>query len=123
MTQRINTAVKLLAVVAALGAASGASAQSKGEWLGKVGVVFDEPGVDGLFLWGRFPAHVDIRRLIEQAHDARIFLAPGSLFSNTRDYDQYIRLNVSHCNDIQFKRFIESQTCSETARRVTEHGV
>ncbi len=38
MTQRINTAVKLLAVVAALGAASGASAQSKGEWLGKVGV-------------------------------------------------------------------------------------
>jgi DNA-binding transcriptional MocR family regulator len=93
------------------------------EWLGKVGVVFDEPGVDGLFLWARFPAHVNIRRLIEQAHDARIFLAPGSLFSNTRDYDQYIRLNVSHCNDIRFKRFIDAQTGSETAQRVTDHGV
>jgi outer membrane protein len=45
MTKRINNAVKLLAVVAALGAASGASAQSKGEWLGKVGVNRISPDV------------------------------------------------------------------------------
>jgi len=38
MTQGINNALKLLAVLAALGAATGASAQSKGDWLGKVGV-------------------------------------------------------------------------------------
>lgn len=46
MTKRINTAVKLLAVAAALGAASGASAQSKGEWLGKVGVNRISPQVE-----------------------------------------------------------------------------
>ncbi|MHC8336763.1 aminotransferase-like domain-containing protein [Pseudomonas sp. HLT2-19-2] len=84
------------------------------EWLGKKGVVFDDSGAEGVFLWGRFPRHVDLRRLVEQAHDARIFLAPGSLFSNTRDYDQYIRLNVSHCNDIRFKRFIDAQLDCET---------
>jgi outer membrane protein len=49
MTQRINrgttTAIKLLAVLAALGAASGAAAQSKGEWLGKVGINRISPDV------------------------------------------------------------------------------
>ena len=45
MTKRINSAVKLLAVVAALGAASSASAQSKGEWLFKVGVNRISPDV------------------------------------------------------------------------------
>src|SRR5262245_11656137 len=45
MTNRMNSAAKLLAVVAALGAASGASAQSKGEWLGKVGVNRISPDV------------------------------------------------------------------------------
>ncbi len=45
MTKRINNAVKLLAVIAALGAASGASAQSKGEWLGKIGVNRISPDV------------------------------------------------------------------------------
>ena len=75
----------------------------------------DEGVVEGLFIWARFPAHVDLRRLIEEAHDARIFLAPGSLFSNTREYDQYIRLNVSHCNDMRFRQFVADHLCSETA--------
>lgn len=79
------------------------------EWLGSLGVEFDEHSVDGLFLWARFPDHVNIRSLIEQAHDGRIFIAPGSLFSNTHAYDQYIRLNVSHCNDPRFKQFIEAR--------------
>lgn len=85
------------------------------DWLTKVGVEIDEGVVEGLFIWARFPAHVDLRRLIEEAHDARIFLAPGSLFSNTRGYDQYIRLNVSHCNDIRFRQFVADHLCSETA--------
>ncbi|WP_155454682.1 OmpW/AlkL family protein [Massilia eburnea] len=45
MTKRINSAIKLLAVAAALGAASGASAQSQGEWLAKVGVNRISPDV------------------------------------------------------------------------------
>lgn len=42
MTKRI---IKLLAMAAALGAASGASAQSQGEWLGKIGVNRISPDV------------------------------------------------------------------------------
>ncbi|WP_028102043.1 OmpW/AlkL family protein [Pseudoduganella violaceinigra] len=45
MTKRINNTVKLLAVVAALGAASGAHAQAKGEWLGKIGFNRISPNV------------------------------------------------------------------------------
>ena len=45
MSKRINSAIKLLAVAAALGAASGASAQSQGEWLAKVGVNRISPDV------------------------------------------------------------------------------
>jgi outer membrane protein len=45
MTKRINSAIKLLAMAAALGAASGASAQSQGEWLAKIGVNRISPDV------------------------------------------------------------------------------
>jgi len=45
MNKRINSAIKLLAIAAALGAASGASAQSQGEWLAKVGVNRISPDV------------------------------------------------------------------------------
>lgn len=45
MTKRINSAIKLLAVAAALGAASGASAQSQGEWLAKIGINRISPDV------------------------------------------------------------------------------
>lgn len=45
MTQRMNSTIKLLAVAAALCAASGASAQSQGEWLAKVGVNRISPDV------------------------------------------------------------------------------
>ncbi|MEF9673954.1 hypothetical protein QNM99_24710 [Pseudomonas sp. PCH446] len=39
---------------------------------------------------------------------AGILLAPGSLFSNTGEYDQHIRFNVSHCNHPGFKRFLQA---------------
>ena len=45
MSKRINSAIKLLAIAAALGAASGACAQSQGEWLAKVGVNRISPDV------------------------------------------------------------------------------
>ena len=79
------------------------------EWLGAAGVSFDDHSADGIFLWGRMPPYLDLRRLIEQAHDARIFLAPGSLFSNGRQCDQHLRFNVTHCNHPQFKTFIHAQ--------------
>ncbi len=45
MKKQINSAVKLLALAAALGAASGASAQSAGQWMFKVGLNKIEPDV------------------------------------------------------------------------------
>jgi DNA-binding transcriptional MocR family regulator len=87
------------------------------EWLGAAGVVFDDHSADGIFLWGRLPDYLDLRRLIEQAHDARIFLAPGSLFSNGRQFDQHLRFNVTYCNAPPFKAFIRAQMAMA---RVTE---
>ena len=45
MKKQLNSAVKLLALAAALGAASGASAQSAGQWMFKVGLNKIEPDV------------------------------------------------------------------------------
>jgi len=89
------------------------------EWLGAVGVVFDEHGAEGLFLWGRLPEHVNIPNLVEQAHHVGILLAPGSLFSNTSEYERYIRFNVSHCNHPVFKRFLQAHITSVLS---IEHG-
>ncbi|WP_263260528.1 PLP-dependent aminotransferase family protein [Pseudomonas sp. RIT-PI-S] len=78
------------------------------EWLGAAGVAFDDYSPDGIFLWGRMPGYLDLRRLIEQAHQAGILLAPGSLFSHGQQYDQHLRFNVTYCNDPRFKAFIHT---------------
>jgi outer membrane protein len=46
MKKHMNSAVKLLVLAAAMGAASGASAQSAGEWMVKVGLNKIKPHVD-----------------------------------------------------------------------------
>ncbi|WP_426149879.1 PLP-dependent aminotransferase family protein [Pseudomonas sp. DC3000-4b1] len=79
------------------------------QWLSKAGVIFDDRSPDGLFLWGRMPDHLDLPGVIEQAHHAGIFLAPGSLFSHGRHYDRHLRFNVAYCNAPAFKAFLQAQ--------------
>ncbi len=50
----------------------------------------------GYFLWLELPPMVDALLLHQQALAHGISLAPGPIFSATRQFGQYIRLNVGH---------------------------
>jgi DNA-binding transcriptional MocR family regulator len=50
----------------------------------------------GFVLWVQMPPQVDGVRLFELAREARIAIAPGSMFSNSGRYRNFIRLNCGH---------------------------
>lgn len=50
----------------------------------------------GYFLWLELPAGVDTLRLHRQALAAGISVAPGPIFSATREFGRYLRLNFGH---------------------------
>jgi DNA-binding transcriptional MocR family regulator len=49
----------------------------------------------GLNLWVELPAGASSSKLFEQALEAGIRIAPGSMFSNTRRYDGFVRLGCT----------------------------
>lgn len=67
--------------------------------LSEVGVAFDGPPNDGLFLWGRLGAQVDIDGLIDAAFRDGIFLLRGTLFSVRGDFERHMRFNIGYSSD------------------------
>ncbi|WP_213279561.1 PLP-dependent aminotransferase family protein [Chryseobacterium indologenes] len=51
----------------------------------------------GLVVWIELPAHIDAFELQKKALDQFVNFAPGPLFSNNRDYRNYIRIS---CNNV-----------------------
>lgn len=78
------------------------------KWMEECGITFDDHCFDGFFLWGKLPERMDAGQFVKKARDKRILLVQGSLFSNTEDYSQYIRLNVAYSNNYAFKKFVQS---------------
>jgi DNA-binding transcriptional MocR family regulator len=52
----------------------------------------------GFVLWVRLPENVDSLELYKIAHESGITLAPGYVFSPTRQFSNFIRLNASEFN-------------------------
>lgn len=67
--------------------------------LSAAGVAFDAPPNDGLFLWGKLGADVDIDGLTDAAFRDGIFLLQGSVFSIRGDFDRHFRFNVAYSHD------------------------
>jgi len=67
--------------------------------LSEVGVEFEGPPNDGLFLWGRLGAQVDIDGLIDAAFCDGIFLLRGTLFSVRGDFERHMRFNIGYSSD------------------------
>lgn len=53
----------------------------------------------GMFLWCKLPAHVDATELARKALDQNIVLAPGNAFSLSQNAGNFMRFNVSRCDD------------------------
>jgi DNA-binding transcriptional MocR family regulator len=60
----------------------------------------------GFVLWVEMPPSVDAVRLFEMARDACIAIAPGSMFTNTGKFRNFIRLNCGNVWSPQLERAI-----------------
>lgn len=50
-----------------------------------------------MFVWAKLPDGLDAARVARHALDARVVLAPGNVFSASRNATSYLRFNVSRC--------------------------
>ena len=77
--------------------------------------VLDELGADvfcrpeqSLYLWARFPGIEDANELTRRCLQRGVMLAPGSIFSATRDpVVPWTRLNVAYLDDPAFRASLQ----------------
>jgi DNA-binding transcriptional MocR family regulator len=74
--------------------------------LESAGIGFDEPVGDGIFLWGRVPAALNLDDLVRRARDQSILLAKGTLFSPTGAPNQRLRFNAACSAAPELVRFL-----------------
>ena len=74
--------------------------------LESAGIVFDDRGGEGLFLWGRLPDSVDVNDLVRRARERSILLAKGELFSPSGGCTQWLRFNAPHSVAPELLRFL-----------------
>jgi DNA-binding transcriptional MocR family regulator len=70
------------------------------------GIRFDCQSMDGMFLWGKVPDHVDIDRVIDDAFHKRILLSKGSIFSPSGAFSHHLRFNVAYSTDPRLIAFL-----------------
>ena len=63
--------------------------------LGAAGVLFEQPGDAGIFLWGTMPEGLDVDLLVQDAYRNKILLTRGAAFSANNTPDRHIRFNVA----------------------------
>jgi DNA-binding transcriptional MocR family regulator len=74
--------------------------------LESAGVEFDDPAGEGIFLWGRMPAALDLDALVRRARERSILLAKGTLFSPTGAANQRLRFNAACSAAPELTRFL-----------------
>lgn len=75
--------------------------------LSEAGVIFDQLGEAGLFLWGRMPDAVDVDALVAEAYQHKILLMRGAVFSPNLELDQHIRFNVAFCQHPRLATYLQ----------------
>ncbi|MYM89737.1 aminotransferase class I/II-fold pyridoxal phosphate-dependent enzyme [Rugamonas sp. FT82W] len=63
--------------------------------LSEAGVLFEQPGDAGIFLWGTMPEGLDVDLLVQDAYRNNILLMRGAAFSANDTPNQHIRFNVA----------------------------
>ncbi len=74
--------------------------------LESAGIVFDDPGGEGLFLWGRLPDTADVDEVLRSARERSILLARGSLFSPCGGASRRLRFNAPRSIAPELGRFL-----------------
>lgn len=70
----------------------------------------------GIFLWCRLPSGIDAAHMARHALSENMVLAPGNVFSQSESASNYMRFNVSQCDQPQFsailRRAMTAASCS-----------
>jgi DNA-binding transcriptional MocR family regulator len=84
--------------------------------LSEAGVELASQDPEGIFLWGKLRASLDLDDLVRQALANRIWLAKGSFFSPTGSYQNYLRFNAAYCHDLGLIHFLKERVALSPSR-------
>lgn len=91
--------------------------------LERIGLHVTRPRDGGFYIWVALPEGTDEAALCREAAASSIFLAPGSVFSPTRDTGgPFIRANVAHASDPRFLAFLDGSLQRNGRARAGDPG-
>jgi DNA-binding transcriptional MocR family regulator len=95
--------------------------------LAEAGVLLDQPGEGGMFLWGMVPAAVDVEELVRDAYRHKIVLMRGAAFTADGAADPHIRFNVAFSQHTRLADYLRPRLSAlaqaqSTLRRVRALG-
>ncbi|WP_332876643.1 aminotransferase-like domain-containing protein [Massilia sp. S19_KUP03_FR1] len=77
--------------------------------LSAAGVLFEQPGDAGIFLWGTMPQGLDVDLLVQDAFRNKILLMRGAAFSAHNTPDQHIRFNVAFSQHPRLSSYLQER--------------
>ncbi|OFA00875.1 PLP-dependent aminotransferase family protein [Duganella sp. HH101] len=77
--------------------------------LSAAGVLFEQPGDAGIFLWGTMPEGLDVDLLVQDAYRNNILLMRGAAFSANDTPDQHIRFNVAFSQHPRLSTYLQER--------------
>lgn len=86
--------------------------------LRQAGVLLEQPGEGGLFLWGALPAGVDVDSVVKDAFRNGILLVRGATFAADGARDPHIRFNVAFSQQPRLAQYLQSQLNAATTAQL-----
>jgi DNA-binding transcriptional MocR family regulator len=77
--------------------------------LSAAGVLFEQPGDAGIFLWGTMPEGLDVDLLVQDAYRNKILLMRGAAFSGNDTPDRHIRFNVAFSQHPRLSNYLQER--------------
>ncbi|PHV06198.1 GntR family transcriptional regulator [Janthinobacterium sp. BJB412] len=77
--------------------------------LSAAGVLFEQPGDAGIFLWGTMPEGLDVDLLVQDAYRNKILLMRGAAFSANDTPNQHIRFNVAFSQEPRLSSYLQER--------------
>jgi DNA-binding transcriptional MocR family regulator len=77
--------------------------------LSAAGVLFEQPGDAGIFLWGTMPEGLDVDLLVQDAYRNKILLMRGAAFSANNTPDRHIRFNVAFSQHPRLSNYLQER--------------
>lgn len=77
--------------------------------LSAAGVLFEQPGDAGIFLWGTMPEGLDVDLLVQDAYRNKILLMRGAAFSANDTPDRHIRFNVAFSQHPRLSNYLQER--------------